>query len=122
MARWLRWALLSTNVLAVLFLVDLACTPSQRALVPVAEKGACVLLRAFTESEAVDEVCATADDLAPFVPEILGAHASETRTTSAPLVALKMPPPTKRVRAPARRHCAVWVAADAGADADAGPR
>jgi hypothetical protein len=75
-------------------------------------RGACVLLRAVLKDGSASEVCATAEDLAPLVSEILAAREERgepTSTTSAALVAFKMIGPTKLQ---AKRRCAVWVAVE----------
>lgn len=76
----------------------------------------CVVLRAFAPSGRLDEVCATLEDLAPFVAEILAAHADAGAPAPAPeaprlAVSLASPPIV------ARRRCASWVEVDGGVDA-----
>lgn len=101
---------------------QIACSPAQRETVrevtPPATRALCVLLRAFSSSGTVDEVCATAEELAPFVPEILAARAERkdgrpVASTIAASVAFVMPEPPRPVP---RRRCVAWVdLSDAGA-------
>lgn len=104
--------------------VDVACTPAQRAelapLVAPGERASCVLLRAFTTSGTVDTVCATADDLAPYVADLLAAKAEEPPPAVEPVVAFAAAAPRRRV---SRRRCAWWLPVgprDAGASLDGG--
>ncbi|MDB4884466.1 MAG: hypothetical protein JWL95_3232 [Gemmatimonadetes bacterium] len=129
---------------AVLFGVD--CTPAQRAdvaplveplLAPLA-KEACV----FITNGAADQVCASADDLAPYVVDLLqsqaraappssararsvGASAAEPASSSSSpprRMAIAMPAPSRAVE---RRRCTVWEhlpdRSDAGDAARASP-
>lgn len=91
-----------------------ACTPQQRAAIPVAERALCVMLRASGDPDAA-AICATADELAPFVAELLAAH--DDHDAAAPLFAFALPAPR---RAAPRRRCASWIVLDAG-PAEAGP-
>ena len=72
---------------------ELACSPSSREtvreIVPPATRALCILLHAITSSGTVDEVCATAEELAPFVPEIL-ARRSETPAAGKPSQSLQV--------------------------------
>jgi hypothetical protein len=88
-----------------------SCTPAQRHAVPAAERAICVVLRASGDPDA-EAVCATADELAPFVAELLAAR--EGGAVAAPIVAFSLPAPR---RAPARRRCVSWLVLDAGAEA-----
>lgn len=91
----------------------LACMPGDREAVAPLVKPAtsitCILLRAFTTSGAVDEVCATADELAPYVTDILArreagdVEAGDVAQASS-FVAMAMPAPRRRVP---RRRCRV---------------
>jgi len=109
----------ATFGLAVALLVDSGCTPQQRKdVVPFvipAEKLTCVLLR--SSGETGKDVCATADDLAPFVDAILQAQAAmpqdATLAYAFPLTA-ETDGGIKRAKRP-KRHCTQWVEADAGA-------
>lgn len=92
---------------ALLF-AAIACTPAQRAAIPAEERATCVLLRAI--DPRVAPYCATADELAPFVPELIAA--SSRQNAPAPAVAFAMPAPK---RAAPRRHCTQWTFVDAGA-------
>lgn len=100
-----------------------ACTPAQRAdmgaALPVVEKVSCVLLRAATESGTVDEVCATADELAPLVPDLLAERKEHPQweTDAGPRLVLAFAMNAPKRRPPPRRHCTQWTAVDAGADA-----
>lgn len=88
---------------------DVSCTPAQRAdlapLVAPGERASCVLLRALTISGTVDTVCATADDLAPYVADLMAAKA-EDPPSAAPVVAFSVPVPARAV---SRRRCAWWL-------------
>lgn len=102
-----------------------SCTPADRAAIveatPAAERAACALIRATsTDGKALD-LCVTADELAPLVPELLRARAENPPADAgAPLVAFQLS--SKRSRAPPLRHCSQWTFVDAGAlDAGAGP-
>lgn len=93
-----------------------ACSPAQRAAVESvvekravpALKAACVLVRAFSSDGQPNEVCATIDELAPLVGEIIAGRemqtSAEVPSEIAPAVVL---PPPKRHH-PLRR-CASWV-------------
>ncbi len=93
-------------------LAVVACTPREREAVqpyvgPATSIG-CILLRAFTTSGTVDEVCATAEELAPFVQSILEARnlpSHEPLTAQELRVAFSVPPPARPV---ARRRCVAW--------------
>jgi hypothetical protein len=100
-----------------------ACSPAQRETVrevaPPATRALCVLLRAFTSSGTVDEVCATAEDLAPFVSEILAQHAAREGREGAAVppgvaLAFSMPAPARPVP---RRRCVSWVTLSTSKDA-----
>lgn len=96
-------------------IVSVACTPAQRAAVPTIEKDACILLR-LAGDPTINSVCATADDLAPFIPTIIASQKEEADAghVSQPMVAFAMPISTKRP--PAKRHCTTWIYVDAGKD------
>ena len=92
---------------------ELACSPGARETVrevaPPAQRALCILLRAVTTSGTLDEVCATLDELAPLVPEILARRESgETPPSAAQALrvaaAFEAPP-----RPVARRRCVQWV-------------
>lgn len=91
-----------------------ACTPRDREAVTPLVKPAtsitCILLRALTTSGTVDEVCATADELAPYVTDILARRelgdAGEDVAEASSFVAMAMPAPRRRVP---RRRCVSWV-------------
>lgn len=100
-----------------------ACSPAQRETVrevaPPATRALCVLLRAFTSSGSVEEVCATAEDLAPFISEILAAHAAKEGREGAVMpsgvaLAFSMPAPPRPVP---RRRCVSWVTLSTSNDA-----
>lgn len=90
-----------------------ACSPSSRETVrevaPPAQKALCILLRALTNSGTIDEVCATLDELAPFVPEILARRESGDAPPGAAQalrVAAAFEAPSRPVP---RRRCVQWV-------------
>lgn len=98
-----------------------SCGPRElepRQVVPPAVRAGCILLRAFTDDGRLDEVCATAEDLAPLFGELLAEHeknSSPEQKNASPLLAFTLAPPKKP--AP-RRRCAQWVtlsASDGGA-------
>lgn len=94
------------------------CTPAQEAAIPSDVNAACVLIHAF-DSPLADAVCATAEDLAPFVPTILASRASNAASDAsarktAPISVQRvqiaeLPPP----RSVSTRTCVLW-ASDAG--------
>lgn len=102
-----------------------ACTPKQgqdvKAAAPSIEKAACVVLVALEPSAR--SFCATADDLAPYVDDLVSqleaaravdpAPPLPVASSSQPLLAMSLAPP-RRVRQPAKRHCAQWVAVQEG--------
>jgi hypothetical protein len=94
-----------------------ACTPAERQEiikdVPAAERATCVVLRAITHDGVVEEICATADELAPLVPDLVSDRGASDAAPPVGFVAMKLSAPTKRVP---KRHCAVWVSVDAGKD------
>jgi hypothetical protein len=86
------------------------CSPSDRATVrpfvePVTDLG-CVVLRALTTSGTVDEVCARAEELAPYVADILASRAESPVQPRATMVAFTVPTSPRRVP---RRRCVSWV-------------
>ena len=103
-----------------------ACTPADRAAVaqtaPSAIEGACVLLHALAKSGAADSVCATAEDLAPFVGVVLATRAADAPSTSArraprPSVPRRQIAELPAPRTTATRTCVLWreeLASDAG--------
>lgn len=98
-------------VLSALVAGGEACTPAQReAAIAPAVRASCIVLRAIAQDGGVDEVCATAEDLAPFVVELLHsmskARAEASPPSSPPVVAFAMASPSRRVP---RRRCAQWV-------------
>jgi hypothetical protein len=101
-----------------------SCSPAHRETVreiaPPATRALCVLLRAMTSSGGIDEVCATAEDLAPFISEILAEHAAREGREGAVMpsgvaLAFSMPAPPRPVP---RRRCVSWV--DLSGSSDAG--
>lgn len=120
--------------LALAVLGDVACTPKQaetaaRIASPVV-RASCVVLRAVLDDGTVNELCATAADLAPLLEEILRARKSgevPTAATSTPLLAVALDPPPVAAtyrRAP-RRRCVAWQHVgsyeDGGGSTDAAP-
>ena len=109
-------------VFIVLGLVD--CGPGgvepEHVITP-AFKATCILIRAFVSSGTMQEVSATADELAPLVEEIIAereATSPQEQRASAATVAFSMPAPPKRVP---RRRCIQWhVLGDDGGTGDAG--
>ncbi len=94
-------------------------TPQERAdAVAPATRDACVLLRALGVDGRLSEVCATAEELAPFVAELVSSREASPASSSAPLVAFALPVPPRRVP---RRRCAVWVAVGGDAGKDGAP-
>lgn len=95
-------------------LVVAACMPARASeeppyVVTPAVKATCVVLRAVTTSGVVDEICATAEELAPFVAELIAERAEadggappEVR----PELAFKLPASPRRVP---RRRCVQWA-------------
>lgn len=77
-------------------------------IVTPAVRASCILIRAFVSSGSMQEVCATADELAPLVEQII-ADREETspqeQRASAASVAFSLPAPPKRVP---RRRCVQW--------------
>jgi hypothetical protein len=94
-----------------------ACTPSQqqRAVeaAPFVERVLCVVLRAASTDGTVSDICATADELAPLVPQLLAQRAEGSAPPpAAPLLAaFKMPAPSKRTP---KRRCVAWMPLPAG--------
>lgn len=89
-----------------------SCTPAQRETVrevaPPLVRATCVFLRAFTSDGRVDEVCATAEDLAPFISEIEALHRSRGVVEPQPstVLAFSLPAPSRPVP---RRRCVAWA-------------
>lgn len=114
-----------------------ACTPAQRQTIetdvkkvepfvgPV-EKIGCVIVRMITTDGDALEICATADELAPLVPQLLASReASDAGPPSGLIIAASLPAPRVRVHRPrdggvdARlsEYDAAWFKArDAGGD------
>lgn len=90
-----------------------ACTPAQRAAVPALTDDACVLIR-FAHDPTADALCATAEDLAPFVPAMVAARAEADAGPAAGKPARTLVQvaelPAPRARSPAKRRCVSWVA------------
>ncbi len=106
-----RMAFVFVALFALVSVVAAACSPADRqAVAPFvapSEAGACALIKALAPSGTVDSVCATANDLAPYVADILARHASAPAKLSgpAPQPAIVLPMPTRVVE---RRRCTVW--------------
>lgn len=104
---------------AVLFGVALAACAAMAPFVAPAEKATCVLIRAESPSGTADAVCAVADDLAPYVADILSRRAAMPAKLSPPPAdarTIVLPLPTHPVE---RRRCSVWEhlpERDGGAD------
>lgn len=105
-----------------------ACTPAQiRAAVPAVTQAACVLIHGFVRSGHADTICATAEDLAPFVAELIAEREAEPvaaavagpqRGPALNFAVAELPlPEPKKARAPAKRRCASWLvlSSDGGA-------
>lgn len=92
--------------------VEASCTPAQREAVqtiaPAVQRATCVFVRALTTDGRALEACATADELAPFLSELLEARAAEPPEPpeARPVLAFAITPPKRKV---ARRRCASWV-------------
>lgn len=86
-----------------------SCTPQQaRDLTrstPAIVDASCVLLRALTDDGTTKEICATADELAPFLSELLSAHKAEEDKPVTFMVAAALPAPKRK---PPRRRCVEW--------------
>lgn len=96
-------------------------------VVTPAVRATCILIRAFTSDGVLDEVCATAEDLAPLIGEILAVHAANESKAAAesthlpakpePLLAFTIPP---MKRPQPKRRCVQWVSlVDAGTEGGA---
>lgn len=93
------------------FVAGVACAPGELVepahVVTPATKAACILIRAFVNEGTLREVCATAEDLAPLVEEIIAereaAPAPSSAATTSVAFALSAPP--RRVP---RRRCVQW--------------
>jgi hypothetical protein len=110
-----------TFVVVLLVLAAGACGTgadrSVRAVEPAARM-TCILLRALTTSGAVDEICATAEELAPFVPELIARRAEEQGPTPArAFMAFSLE--ASPVAVP-RRRCVAWRTFEADGGADGG--
>lgn len=123
----LRWMAIQVCLALGVAVAAVSCLPKEDLgkTVPAAERATCALLRVLTPDGAIQEICATADDLAPFISDLLAARdeASKKGEVVEPLrvaAAVTLPPPKKRV---AQRHCVKWepVAAPKQGGADAAP-
>lgn len=97
-------------IAALAFVVSVACAPPRdpaNLITPTVRAG-CILLRAFTSDGRVSEVCATAEDLAPLIGEILAAHEANASSAepATPLLAFTIAPPK---RPAPRRRCVTWI-------------
>ncbi len=110
MARFAISFCVGAFVAALFALIVASCTPAQREAVAPGVRASCVVLRALAQDGTVDEVCATAEELAPIVVELLSERAESPAAVSAPLVAFSLPPSPRRVP---RRRCVSWVAVGA---------
>jgi len=92
-------------VAAVAFVLLLAaCAGGAPTVVAPIERATCVLLRAEYDDATVDEICATADELAPLVP-LLVAERRARRVDAGALTErpASLDPPTRRVTRPRTR-------------------
>lgn len=109
MKSLVRAAFVALVLIFCVVLSDTGCTPDQRAAIEPGVRVGCILLRALSTSGAVDEVCATADELAPYVSDILAkreaAELGDVAEASS-FVAFSMPTPARRIP---RRRCVSWV-------------
>lgn len=116
-ATWLAPRAPATAVV-VTFLLSLAislslvdCGPGgiePAHVIGPATRVTCILLRAFTESGTLEEVCATADELAPLIEEIIAEREEKApieQTASKATVAFSFAAPPRRVP---RRRCTQW--------------
>lgn len=91
------------GAVAALLVLEEGCTPGQRdvvnAVVPPLQRATCVFVRALTTDGRALEACATADELAPFLSELLEARASEPPDPpeARPIVAFSISPPKRKV-------------------------
>lgn len=104
----------------VVAVIGLACTllgafacdrQDARALAPFIAPAAqigCVLLRAFTSDGGKLEACATAEELAPFIEELLSnrERSPVAEPASRAVLAFSLEAPRRQV---ARRRCERWV-------------
>ncbi len=125
-----RGLVLGALLSVLLFLAVEACTPAQRAAaVPAVTDATCVLLHGFVSSGTVDTICATAEDLAPFLADMLAQREAELPQRGPMLAVAVAELPAPKKRAPPRRRCASWVPvassvddASAAGDGEAGSR
>jgi hypothetical protein len=111
----MRWRVLLAFVAGLA--IAGACTPAQmQAAAPALTRVACVLLHALANDGTTDTICASAEELAPLVPQLLADRAElgaegPPEADAAP-VSLPAPAPTPVLvsRAPAVRETAVIVA------------
>lgn len=117
------WPILASIVLPGAMCQAVACHegPLPGKLVTPGVKAGCILLRAITEDGTVDEVCATAEDLAPLIGEILAEHDKNRAAAekASPLVAFTIAPPK---RPAPKRRCSQWVTLSALHDGGDGGR
>lgn len=105
-----------------MFVAGLACGPipiEPSHVVTPAANIACVLLRAFGADGTLQEVCATAEELAPLVEEVISQRElvpPSDQKASAATVAFSFPAPPRRVP---RRRCVQWQ--HVGAEDSGGP-
>lgn len=105
------WLVVPVVALASFVCGSFACSPHQvrtleRALPPAIE-ASCVLVRAFLNDGTAEEICATAEDLAPFVPELLSAREqpAQKEASARVVVAAALPAPARKLP---RRRCVEW--------------
>lgn len=103
------------------------CTPQERRelapALPAITEAACVVLRALGASSDVLEICATVDELAPYVPDIISERKRRHEAPQTFGLAVKLSP--ARSLRPSRR-CVGWVelawSKDDGGRGEPGPR
>ena len=114
-------------VAAVAMMLVTSCGPEgiePKSVVTPATRATCILLRAFVSDGKLQEVCATAEELAPLVEEIIAereeAPPGEQRSSAA-TVAFSLPAPSRKVP---RRRCIQWqyLSGGDGGPGDAGSR
>jgi hypothetical protein len=97
---------MTTRVSFLVFLVALVVACGAARYVEPATRMTCILLRAFTTDGTVDEICATAEELAPFVPELIATRAERGGPVpSRAFVAYSFEAPINPVP---RRRCVAW--------------
>lgn len=106
---FMKLGLIGLAMMVLVGLVD--CGPGgiePSHIITPATRVTCILLRAFTESGTLEEVCATAEELAPLIEEIIAEReeiAPQEQKASAATVAFSLAAPPKRVP---RRRCMQW--------------